>query len=514
MKQLLNNLLFSKKALAVFTAFSAVSALFFYSVRNGYVFVDNALYSGFSLGLFVFVVLSAVCLLILFNLKVRQKFPVSEKVINAVALVCEALSIIAFLYSIITLITDDFMSLSSALYLGAEAFPVWSLVVGVAFFAFVFPLIKKSAVRKAVCVVTAVVLIFVTYASVFPVTPYRFTSGPVVFDNGQEYAVVFSTNDAGTGYVEYEYQGETVRLYDESDGRKNGNSMIHTVTVPKAQLSENTYKVGSTRVIDELGYGGRNGKTIESENVVFNDSFGENIDVLTVSDWHTKNERAKAAAANLGEYQALILLGDCAPSLMSQKDVADYILEFASDLTQGSMPVLYVRGNHETRGREASNLSSYLGFDHFYYTASLGSYDFIVLDSSEDKEDSHPEYGGMVNYENYRRDMVEWLDTLEKTGNHTIALCHAKEICREPELSQQALEKLDALNVSLLASGHEHILEFEEGGNFPTLIDGGVDSVGDGSYAASILRISPSGIQMESADENGEILLNETVSWR
>lgn len=133
MKKLINNLLFSKKALAVFTAFSAVSVLFFYSVRYGYVFVDNALYSGFSLGLFVFVVLSAVCLLILLNLKVRQKLPVSEKGINAIALVCEALSIIAFLYSIITLITDDFMSLSSALYLGAEAFPVWSLVVGVAF---------------------------------------------------------------------------------------------------------------------------------------------------------------------------------------------------------------------------------------------------------------------------------------------------------------------------------------------------------------------------------------------
>lgn len=514
MKKFLNRLLFSKKALTFFTAFSAVSALIFYSVRYGFVFVDNALYTGFSLGLFVFVVLGGICLLLILNAKARKKHVVPEKAMNAAAFVSEALAVIAFIYSVVAIITDKGMSLASAFALFKAALPVWAFITGTAFFAFVFPLIKRAAVRKAVCVITAAVLLFTAYAGVFPVGGYKFTSGPVVFDNGSEYSVVFATNRAGTGYIEYEYGGETVRIYDESSGRKNGDSIIHTVTVPKQQLSQNTYKVGSTRVIDELSYGGRTGKTIESESFAFNDNFGDEIDVLTVSDWHTKNERAKAAASALGGYQALILLGDCAPGLMSENDVADYILDFAYDLTLGQMPVIYVRGNHETRGREAANLADFLGYDNFYYTASLGGYDFIVLDSCEDKEDSHPEYGGMVDYENYRKNMVEWLENLQGSGGRTIALCHAPEICREEKLSQRALAKLDSLGASLLASGHEHVLDFDESGAFPVLVDGGIDAGENGMFVASMLHISGAGIAIESADENGSVLLSENVSWR
>lgn len=514
MKKFINRLLFSKGAIAFFTAFSAVSALFFYSVRYGFVFVDNVLYTGFSLGLFVFVVLGGICLLLILNAKARKKYIIPEKFMNVIAFISEALAVVAFVYSVVAIITDHGMSLSSAFALFKSALPVWAFVVGVAFFAFAFPLIKKKTARKVISCVTAAVLLFVAYAGVFPVASYKFTSGPVVFDNGSEYSVVFSTNDQGTGYIEYEYGGENVRIYDESSGRKNADSIIHTVTVPKEQLSGNTYKVGSTRVIDELSYGGRNGKTIESESVTFNDAFGSEMDILTVSDWHTKNERAEAAAAALGDYQALVLLGDCAPGLMSEKDIADYILAFAYDLTLGEMPVIYVRGNHETRGTEAADLADHLGYEDFYYTTSLGNYNFIVLDSCEDKEDSHPEYGGMVDYENYRADMVEWLETLEGTNSNTIALCHAREICREPELSQRALAKLDSLGTSLLVSGHEHILEFDNSGALPVLVDGGVDSNGSGSYVASIMHISPDGIKLESADQNGEMLLSENVAWR
>ena len=178
------------------------------------------------------------------------------------------------------------------------------------------------------------------------------------------------------------------------------------------------------------------------------------------------------------------------------------------------MPVIYVRGNHETRGRSAADLADYLGYDHFYYTTSLGEYVFVVLDSCEDKEDSHPEYGGMVDYENYRRSMVEWLETVESTEENTVALCHSAEICIEPELSQRALSKLNALDVSLLAAGHEHVLDFDGSGDYPVFVDGGVDAVGKGSYVASIMRLSPNGIELQSADTNGEILLSESIEWR
>lgn len=73
MKKILERLLFSKRAVAFFTAFSAVAVLLFYSVRYGFVFVDNVLYTGFSLGLFAFACIGSACLFMIFVAKAHKK---------------------------------------------------------------------------------------------------------------------------------------------------------------------------------------------------------------------------------------------------------------------------------------------------------------------------------------------------------------------------------------------------------------------------------------------------------
>lgn len=513
MKMFLNHLFFSDVSVAVFTALGALGVLAFYSVRYGFVFVDNALFKNFALALFLLAVFGEVCLFTVLALRVHHCSVLPPWLSCIMVLLGEIMAVVSVIYAFVSLLVDHFMSLSSAWALCRQALPVWGGIVAVTFFVFVFPAISSGSAKKAIAAVAAAALLFAGYAFVFPVTPYRFTSDPVVFDSGDTYSVVFSTNVCGTGYLEYTYAGDTLRLYDETAGRKN-NSRIHTVRVPKAQLSGSTYRVGSTRVIDELTYGGRTGKTIESDPFLFSDTFGENIDVLTVSDWHTENEKAAAASKMLGGYQAVILLGDCSPGLMSEDDVVRYILQFASDLSGGTMPVIYVRGNHETRGPYAAGLLGDLGMDSFYYTTALGSYDLIVLDSCEDKADSDPEYGGMDDYETYRRNMVAWLQTLQPTGHRTVALCHAPEIAMEEDLSAAALAKLDELGVSLLAGGHEHVLEYRTDGAFPVLVDGGQDANGKGTFVASMLHFSPDGIGIASADESGSVLLEAAAAWR
>ena len=44
-----------------------------------------------------------------------------------------------------------------------------------------------------------------------------------------------------------------------------------------------------------------------------------------------------------------------------------------------------------------------------YYSFDHGGVHFVVLDSGEDKEDSHQYYNGLVDYQNYRREQAEWL---------------------------------------------------------------------------------------------------------
>lgn len=514
MKKFLNSLFFSKCTAILCMIGSAVSVLLNYAFRFGYVFIDNTLFNGFSFGLFIIALVNTVLLVAVSVLKMKGSDKCDKKGFKVLQVISELFAVIFFIVVIVNFIVSGRESSSVAIKLCEEILPMWLAVVGVTTALFIIPNISKKGIKKAVSVVMSVIMVFAVYSALFPTSVYKFTSSPVVFDNGDAYSVVFTTNDNGTAYVEYEYQGESIRVYDEDNGRKKA-STIHTITVPYEQLSGNTYKVSSTRVIDELSYGGRSGKTIESESIAFNDNFGDNVNVLTVSDWHTHNKIAQETAAQLGEYNAVILLGDCAPGLMFTQEVEDYLISFAADLTGGEMPVLFARGNHETRGREAGNLSSYIGYDNFYYTTKLGNYNFIVLDSGEDKTDDHSEYGGMVVYEQNRQKMVDWLTTLENTEHSkTIAFSHDKGICIEEDLSQTAHNKLDELNVSLLVSGHYHSTEFFDESPYPVLVDGGINADGDGTYVASMLSISQDKIDVKSVNSDGETTISETVLWR
>lgn len=511
-----NNKSTDTKALIAFSAISAIGLLFSYSIRFFFVFVDTALFTGVSFGLFIFAVVSTVFLFVNAYLSLKHKERLINKATKIPVILSEIISVLLIIVPIIILIVDP-TSLYTVLNLMKKALPIWIVAVLGCFYILVFPNIKNDSLKKAFTYISVICLCFMVYVSIFPVIPYSFTSGPVVFDNGNgAYSVVFATNDTGTGFVEYELNGDTIRIYDENNGRKNGQSTIHSILVDKDILSGNTYKVGSTRLVDELSYGGRNGKTIISEPYQFNDSFSEDINVLTVSDWHTKNSKAMKAVENIPEdYQAVVLLGDCAPGIMGEADVAKYIISFGYDLSGGTMPVIYTRGNHETRGTAASALSDYLGIDQFYYNTSIGKYNVFVLDSCEDKDDSHPEYGGMVDYKNYRSKMVQWLDTFKCDDKaNTIVFCHSREIAIEKDLSEKALNKLADLNSTLLVSGHEHKIIYDTNKDIAEFVDGGINSNGNGTYAASMLKLSPDGINILCYDNKGEKAVDENLPWK
>lgn len=513
MKNVFNRIFFGKYIPLIMTAVSAVSVLFNYSFRYGYVFIDNTLFNGFSLTLFIIAVVNTVFLLTAAVLKLKNSLICNNKIFKTVLCISELFAVFFAVVIIVNAIVNGSESNPVALKLGKEALPVWSAVVGIAVSLFIIPALNNEKVKNALKGIIAVILIVVVYSQLFPVFPYKFSSLPVVFDNGYDYSVVFSTNDTGTAYIEYDYNGESIKKFDEDNGRKK-NSRIHTIRVPYEQLSGNTYRVGSERVIDELSYGGRTGKNIESDYITFNDTFGDDIDVLTVSDWHTHNDIAKSAISYLGEYNAVILLGDSAPGMMFEDEAIEYILSFASDISKGEMPIIFARGNHETRGRAADELSSYLGIESFYYTAKLGNYNFIVLDSGEDKKDDHPEYGNMVSYEQNRKNMVNWLCSLENNNEKTIALSHSDEICIEEALSQTAHTKLEELGTSLLVSGHWHETQFKQDRAYPVLIDGGINADGNGSFVASKMSLSSEKIELTSISSDGETTISEEVYWK
>ena len=64
-------------------------------------------------------------------------------------------------------------------------------------------------------------------------------------------------------------------------------------------------------------------------------------------------------------------------------------------------PFIFVRGNHETRGKFAREFPDY--FHQVGYAAfTLGPVRFVILDTGEDKPDTEPVYAGIVDFDGYR----------------------------------------------------------------------------------------------------------------
>ncbi len=384
------------------------------------------------------------------------------------------------------------------------------------------PKMPKKA-KIAVCTLVLGIACVVLVNSMLPLTPYKMTSEPIVFDNGECYSVVFSTNDKGTAYVEYTYNGEDFRVFDATSGKIHTDKRIHSMLVPYAHLKNNTYRVGTVRVIEAYSYGSRMGKEIVSQDYTLTVNDTENQEYLVLSDWHTYTDRVFAATQHLGSFDAVILMGDASPGVDFEEQVITNIVQFTGELTHGSKPVIYARGNHETRGNYASELAAALGMDEFYYTVNMGDYSFVVLDSGEDKDDSHPEYGNTTDYNTYRADMVRWLSGVTIENEKIISLSHSWKISDvEKELSDAGWAELDRLGVRLMISGHTHQCriigeandrEQEVFAKYPHIVgymDGGERG---GDYVASKMTLSADGITLYACNMAGEEIFNTQLAW-
>lgn len=353
--------------------------------------------------------------------------------------------------------------------------------------------------------------------SFLPIGSIRITVEPTVFDCGNEYyAVVWATSAKGSGCVKYTYDGEEKTLWDESAGIIKTDDTVHSVLVPKEELQGNKYKVVSEYVGYKYGYNAGHGKTVESKQY----SFGgipkdDGIKLLCISDIHYMENEMKQSLEYFSDERPdmVVMLGDIVSTLETKSQFTDYLLRDAVYLSKGEIPVVYTRGNHETRGEFGAELSEYLPMETgaFYFTTSFGPLSAIVIDSGEDKEDAHPEYDGLVNFEGYREKEFEWLTSLDKSefenSRYKIAFSHNPKI--NNHFGKDWTKPLKELGMDLIVGGHYHKVGFEEG-ELPVFIEGG--KVGSGIWAASMLILENGTIRMLTIDNSGNTLLDKTIS--
>ena len=195
--------------------------------------------------------------------------------------------------------------------------------------------------------------------------------------------------------------------YDESNGIMRSLSELHRISVPMAALdAAGGYTLYLRPLIERKPY-----YTTSKPPIGYRYNFRPvpetGARIYHISDSHNRIDEPVAAAeafiAEHGPLDLLILNGDVINHSGDPTKFAN-IYEICARLTNGEIPTVFSRGNHDMRGNYAEQFAEYTPnhLGRTYYTFRVGSIWGILLDCAEDKPDDHPEYGWTVCCHHFR----------------------------------------------------------------------------------------------------------------
>lgn len=337
---------------------------------------------------------------------------------------------------------------------------------------------------------------------------------PAVFDMGtDDYVIIFESELKGSGYVKLTVNGKEKTYWDAPSGIIATHDTVHTIKVPKEELRMNSYIVGSQYIPFKYDYSAKKGNTAESDPVFFKGTpKTDDIKILCITDIHEREAEMKKSLEYFKEdYDMVVMLGDITSNFIKKEKFTKNILSDAAFLSKGEIPVVYTRGNHETRGEYASQLLQYFptATGEFFYSFNFGGLSAVVLDSGEDKEDDHREYSGLIDFHSYREKEYKWITSLKKeqfTGQYKLVFCHHPEIGNH--FGKDWLTPFKDMGFDLLIGGHYHISRFIEN-TPPSFIACGRYK---DDWAASSLTLKNGEIRMLTINTEGETLLDKTIT--
>jgi len=228
------------------------------------------------------------------------------------------------------------------------------------------------------------------------------------------------------------------------------------------------YKVVSTRVVRVKGYWPDKGLSAESSTHSFTtlDRAKPQAGFAFITDTHEDVARIKALSAMIDWKAASFLVhgGDAFHTIESEDHLFDRWLDPVSESLGGSIPLVWMRGNHETRGPFARQAGAYVlpAELRYYFARDHGPLHLIVIDSGEDKPDSTNVYAGLNAFSAYRREEFDWFSNHVRTADRVRSAAFRVLLVHQPRWGwvDNENEKWTALanqaGIDLIISGHTH----------------------------------------------------------
>ena len=262
---------------------------------------------------------------------------------------------------------------------------------------------------------------------------------PSVFVIGNEYEILVNVKEKGIFSVRV---GDTL-YYEDNSGVLASEKTYAKIRVPQSELDScKQYTVIYRKAINRKAYFSELSEPQEANFEFKPIEKTENINLYLISDVHYNFELAKQTASFFGDDVDLFVVNGDIGEVETEDNYFE-VCRFVGDISVGKIPVIFVRGNHDTRGALAERFTDYFPADgkNTYFTFEIGALNGVVLDCGEDKWDRHKEYGGVNVFESFRRRETEFLKKTELDDKKiTFAISH---ICPV----QTTLDKTDKFNI-------------------------------------------------------------------
>ena len=225
------------------------------------------------------------------------------------------------------------------------------------------------------------------------------------------------TNKLCYSWVEY---GEGTQLdkkaHEVTNGLVNAYNRVNEVKLQGLKpATKYNYRVVSKEITSFKPYNLQYGETISSPVLGFTtpDPKAKEVSWLVMNDIHDRPHSIPHLLKMNGDdpYDFVFFNGDMFDYQTDEQQIIDHMLQPCIDGFASSVPFMYVRGNHETRGKFSRQLGDYFTNpgDRYYFSFTRGPVHAIVLDTGEDKDDTAPVYAGIVDFDSYRREQAAWL---------------------------------------------------------------------------------------------------------
>ena len=350
---------------------------------------------------------------------------------------------------------------------------------------------------------------------------------PSVFVIGEEYELLIITEECGI--ISLSIGGEN--YYEENTGVLSSEKNKVKIRVPKKLLDEaGEYTVVFRKTIDRKAYFSKIAEPVLKKYSFKGTPEKNEMKIYHISDVHTLFESATRAGRYFGDECDLYIVNGDTGEVESVEDYEN-VARFLSSLARGEAPILFVRGNHDTRGKLAELYTDYFPANNkdTFYTFRHGFIHGIAFDLGEDKPDACPEYtypkpdvfGGVNVFSLFREKEDRFFASLTERAADEVMLAVGHippafstskpgtvfDIERERYDAWSA--ELERVGVDLMLSGHYHdvfVLESDDKRNlsphsYPIVIGSKPDRE---CFIGAAIRLTREGAAVAFTDSNGK----------